>query len=429
MRQMIRIANAQAFWGDDDGAAAQLIEQQPDIDYLTLDYLAEVSMSIMARQRQRDPAAGYARDFLRVIRSVAPHWKAGRAVRIVTNAGGLDPMACARACAAVLAESGLPGKKIAAVTGDDVMPMLDHLTGPLDDVRDRLVTASAYLGADAIVEALSRGADLVITGRAADPSLVVGPCIHEFGWSAGDFGRLAGATVAGHLIECGTQVSGGICTDWLTIPDAAHIGFPIVEIAPDGACTVTKPAGTGGRVNEQTVKEQLLYELGDPGHYLSPDCTVSFLTLDVREMGGDRVRVAGATGGPPPPTYKVSATYRAGFRAAGTLTILGREAQAKARRCGQVIHQKLREAGCAPQRFLAEPIGGDDQVTLRLAVADERREVCERFSSLLVPLVTAGPQGTTGYFEGRPKVREVFGYRSLLIDRQWVAPAVEVVTS
>ena len=419
-------------------AAARLVGQDPDIDYITLDYLAEVSMSIMARQRERDPAAGYARDFLRVVESLAPHWNAGRRFKVVTNAGGLDPTACGRAVGAMLGKHGVAGKKIAIVGGDDVLSLVRgaadrsgfrHLETqqPIDTVLDRVVTANAYLGADQLVEGLRRGADIVITGRVADPSLTVAPAAAEFGWSPGDFNKLAGATVAGHLIECGTQATGGICTDWLSLADPIHIGFPIVEVGSDGSCVVTKPTGTGGVVNEQTVKEQLLYELGDPGNYLSPDCSVSFLTLNVAEQGRDRVRVSGATGRHPPPSYKVSATYRAGYRAAGALTILGGEARAKAARCGQIVEQKMREAKLAPKRFLAEPIGGDQEVTLRMAVADDRKEVCEFFSRLLVPLVTAGPQGTTGYFDGRPQVREVFGYWPCLIDRNLVKPRVEII--
>lgn len=418
MPQMIRIANAQAFWGDDGGAAARLVEQQADLDYITFDYLAEVSMSIMARQRERDPAAGYARDFVGVVASLAPHWKAGKRFRLISNAGGLDPRACAQACRETLRKHSVTGKKIGIVAGDDVMSLMSG---------ERLVTANAYLGAAPIAQALGRGADLVITGRVADPSMVVAPCAHEFGWSWQDHDPFAGATVAGHLVECGTQVTGGICTDWLNVPGPAHIGFPVIEMVPDGSCTVTKPPGTGGRVDEQTVKEQLLYELGDPGQYLSPDCTVSFLTLKVGDLGGDRVHVSGATGGPPPAQYKVSGTYRAGYRAAAALTILGHDARRKAERCGQIVHDKMVAAGHAPQKFLAEPIGSDHEVTLRLAVADARRDVCDYFSRLIVPLVTAGPQGTTGYFEGRPKVREVFGYLPSFIDRSRVTPTVEVI--
>jgi len=446
----LRVGNAQGFWGDSSLAPSQLASQAPDLDYLTLDYLAEVSMSILARQRQRDPSAGYARDFIEAVESLAPVWRGGKRLRVVTNAGGLSPANCGRACAEALRRLGCGGLKIAVVTGDDVLPMLRaavaadpdtaafrHLESGerLAAVADSLVTANAYIGAAPIAEALRAGADVVITGRVADPSLTVGPCLAHFGWEVDDYNLIAGATIAGHLIECGAQVTGGVSTDWLTLNDPAHIGYPIAEISADGSCVITKPPGTGGRVDERIVKEQLLYEIGDPANYLSPDATVSFLGLGVKPDGPDRARVLGAAGGPPPPSYKVSATYRAGYRAAGTLTVTGRDALAKARRCGEVVLQRLTDAGSKPQRFLAECLGAGDvligaapaqerdlkEIVLRVAAADSRREVVERFTRELSPLITTGPQGTTGYAEGRPAVREVFGYWPTLVERERVS--------
>jgi hypothetical protein len=415
-------------------------------------------MSILARQRERRPELGYPADFIDVVRSLAPFWREGRRFTVVTNAGGLNPAGCAAAAAEVLRAAGCKKLKIGVVSGDDVLPVLRdasvcnasekrfaHLeTGaPVGTVARSLTTANAYLGAAPLVEALAAGADLVITGRVADPSLTVAPCVHRFGWSSTDWDRLAGATVAGHLIECGTQVTGGISTDWLDLPPGRDIGYPIVEVAADGSCIVTKPAGTGGRVDERVVKEQLLYEIGDAGNYLSPDCTVSFVTLRAEDLGGDRVRVSGAAGRPPPRTYKVSATYPAGYRASGTLTIVGRDAAAKARRCGEIVLRRLNEAGAAPERSLVECLGAGDatggilrgpegpgptEVVLRISVADARREVVERFTREMVPLVTSGPQGTTGYFDGRPAVREVFAYWPTLIERELVKPEVEILT-
>lgn len=446
---VLKIGNAQAFWGDDPEAPARLVAQAPDLDVLTLDYLAEVSMSILAKQRDRDPSAGFARDFLGVVQSLAPHWRAGRKLQLVTNAGGLNPHGCAAGCVAALRNAGCRGLRVSVVTGDDVLPLLrerpadfPHLENgqPLSTVLDSLVTANAYLGAAGIVEALRAGADIVVTGRVADPSLTVAPCIAHFGWNPDDWDRIAGATVAGHLIECGTQVTGGISTHWLEL-DTRNIGFPIVEVAGDGSCVVTKPAGTGGAVDERTVKEQLLYEIGDAARYLSPDATVSFLTLQVRDEGNNRVSVRGATGGPPPPKYKVSATYRAGFRASGMLTVFGRDAVAKARRCGQVVLQRLRDAGCEPQQSRVECIGAGDVVpgvasphagdlletVLRISVFDPRREVVERFTRQIMPLISAGPQGITGYAEGRPAVHEVFGYWPTLVDRDRVDVRVQIL--
>jgi hypothetical protein len=452
----VRIGNAQAFWGDRMDAAAEILAREPGLDYLTLDYLAEVSMSILASQRERDPGAGFTREFVEVVRSLISYWSSGGCCRVITNAGGLNPQGCAEACQAVLAASGCRPLKIGIVSGDNVLELLrtaasnpSHDFRNLDtgatlhDIRDRLVTANAYLGASPIVEALANEADIVITGRVADPSLVVAPCIHHFGWGEDELDRLAGATVAGHLIECGTQVTGGISTDWLGIPDAAHIGFPIVEVSADGSCLVTKPSGTGGQVTETTVKEQLLYEIGDPNNYLSPDVTVSFLTLAVEDLGNDRVRVSGATGKPRPQTLKVSATFRDGFRAAGTLTIIGRHAKAKARRVGSLVLQRVRDAGFEPRDTIVETVSsvvsadqknaphpeGIEESVLRVAAEDESREAVERFSRELMPYITAGPQGTTGYAEGRPRVHQVFRYWPCLIHHDAVTPQVNLLSS
>jgi hypothetical protein len=452
----VRIGNAQAFWGDRTDAAAEMLAREPGLDYLTLDYLAEVSMSILAMQRERDPNAGYAREFVEVVRSLIPYWSSGGRCRVVTNAGGLNPRGCADACRTILAEADCRSLKIGIVSGDDVLelvraaantdsPDFQNLdTGAkLQDVRDRLVTANAYLGASPIVEALAAGADIVITGRVADPSLVVAPCIHHFGWNKNELNRLAGATIAGHLIECGTQVTGGISTDWLELPDAAHIGFPIVEVADDGNCIVTKPPGTGGRVTEMTVKEQLLYEIGDPDNYLSPDVTVSFLSLAVENLGNDRVRVSGAAGKPRPNTLKVSATFRDGFRAAGTLTIIGRNAKAKARRVGALVLQRVLGAGFTLRDTIVETISsvvgsdqedsphpeGIEESVLRVAVEADNREAVDRFSRELIPYITAGPQGTTGYAEGRPRVHQVFRYWPCLISQDAVAPQAKFLSS
>jgi hypothetical protein len=455
MTQPVRIGNAQAFWGDRGDAATELLAREPDLDYLTLDYLAEVSMAILAVQRERDPEAGFARDFVDVVRSLAPYWSSGGRCRLIVNAGGLNPRGCADACRAALEQAGCRSLSIGVVTGDDVLEIVRNPAGDstsqqfnnidtsasINEVRERLVTANAYLGAAPIVEALARGADIVITGRVADPSLVVAACIHHFGWTDDDLDQLAGATVAGHLIECGTQVTGGISTDWLDVPDPAHLGFPIVEVSSDGSCIVTKPLGTGGCVTELTVKEQLVYETGDPSNYLSPDVTVSFLTLLVEDLGSDRVRVSGASGTPHTPTYKVSATFRDGFRSAGMLTIVGRNAVEKARRCGELVLQRVREAGFDLRNSVVECLGSGAcaagmldssnvrETVLRVAVEADSRDAVERFSRELMPLITCGPQGTTGYAEGRPRVHPMICHWPCLISRIEVTPRVEVFSS
>jgi hypothetical protein len=451
----VRIGNAQAFWGDRTDAAAEVLGREPNLDYLTFDYLAEVSMSILAQQREANPQAGFAQDFVDVVRTLVPYWSSGGRCRLITNAGGLNPRSCAEVCLQTIAEAGCRPLRIAIVTGDDVLQVIrddcsssefcNLDTGAaLGQVRDRLVSANAYLGAAPIVQGLAAGADIVITGRAADPSLTVAACMHHFGWTETDLDRLAGATVAGHLIECGTQVTGGISTDWLHIPNPAHIGFPIVEVFEDGSCIVTKPRGTGGRVTALNVKEQLLYEIGDPENYLSPDVTVSFLSLAVEELGSDRVRVCGATGKASPDMYKVSATYRDGFRSSGTLTIIGRNSQAKARRCGELVLARVRDAGHELRDCLIECLGSGDgaagivrphsgdvnsfgETVLRVTVETDSREAAQYFSREMMTLITAGPQGTTGYAEGRPRVHPLYRYWPCLIARDQVFPQIELL--
>jgi len=452
MKNCVRIGNAQGFWGDSVDAPATLLAQQPDLDYLTLDYLAEVSLSIMAAQQQRDPALGYARDFVDVVRSLAPAWRDGSRCRVVTNAGGLNPKGCADACAVALRELGCPDRKIGIVHGDHVLdriravddPLGDQFrnlesAAPIGDVLDQLVTANAYLGARPVVDALAAGADIVITGRVADPSLVVGPAAHFFGWDWKDYSRLAGALVAGHLIECGAQLTGGISTDWLDVPDPETMGFPYVELFEDGSCIVTKPEESGGCVTLQTVKEQLYYEIGDPGNYLSPDATLSMLNITLEEIGPNRIRVTGAEGSPPTDMYKVSATYRDGYRAQGMLTIFGRNAVLKAKRCGEIVRKRLLLAGIELERYEVECLGTGAcapgmlsepdllETVLRISVSDPRKDAVERFTRELAPLVTSGPQGVTGFSGGRPQVSPVFGYWPCLIPKVEVSPEIQIV--
>jgi hypothetical protein len=452
LSKVITIGNAQGFWGDSPSAPARLVSQVPTLDYLTLDYLAEVSLSIMALQRSRDERAGYARDFIGVVKSLAPHWQAGGRTKVVCNAGGLAPRACAEAVRAALAGAGLPHLKVALVTGDDVLealkadadnPVHRHWeTGQgLAEVAQRLDTANAYIGARVVADALALGADIVVTGRVADPSLTLGICLHEFGWPDDDYDKLAAGTVAGHVLECGAQACGGISTAWLDLPDPAHIGFPIVEMSADGSFVVTKPSGTGGVVNRATVTEQLLYEIGDPQHYISPDCKVDFTALQLEEIAPDRVRVYNTRGAAPTPYYKVSATYRDGYWAQGMLTIVGRDAVAKAKRCGEIILARMAEAGLAPARSNVECLGANAaaagvlpapegllETVLRVSVADARKETVERFAQEIFPLVTAGPQGSTGYAGGRPSPTPVFAYWPCLIAKDRVQPVAEMLS-
>lgn len=451
MPRPLKIANASGFWGDQPDAAARLLAAHPDIDFLTLDYLAEVSLSIMAIARAKDPAAGYARDFIEVVRSLTGFWKKGGRTRIVTNAGGLDPQACGQAVRDELAKAGLTDRKVAVVCGDDVLAWVrSHVDAcanlesgaALEPLAPRLVTANAYVGADGIVAALQAGADIVVTGRVADPSLTVGPARAHFGWAADAYDQIAGATIAGHLIECGTQACGGFSTDWLDLAGNHDIGYPVAEIAADGSCVMTKPVGTGGAVTIQSIKEQLLYEIGDPGNYLSPDATVSLLGLQLTQVAADRVQLTGAAGRPPPPSYKVSATYRHGYKAHGTLTVYGDQAVAKARRAGEGVLRRLSESGCQYRETLVECLGtgasvgglgrrvaeGDlIETVLRVSVAADTEEPVRRFTRAVAPLVTSGPQGVTGYATGRPKVLPVFGYWPCLVPRTAVNPKWELL--
>lgn len=450
---MLRIGNAQAFWGDSPSAPARLVQQQPDLDYLTLDYLAEVSLSIMAIQREKDPQLGYARDFLDVIRTLIPFWAKGFPFKLVTNAGGLNPIGCAQACQKILHEAKC-SRTIGVVSGDDVLPLLKKdpslpsfrnldNKSPLTEISNKIVTANAYLGAQPIVDALRSSADIVITGRVADPSLTVGPCAYHYNWSSEDYDRLAGATIAGHVIECGTQVTGGMSTQWLNVPDPFNMGYPVVEMEDDGSFIVTKPLHTGGIVSIETVKEQLLYEIGDPAAYLSPDVTVSFLNLQLRETGRDRIKIEGAKGRASPNTYKVSATYRDGYKAEGTLAIFGPDAYKKAQLCGEMILHRVSQSGFDIEQSHIECFGSGAIVPqvldhskypeslecfLRISVADKRQEALECFSREIAGLVTSGPQGVTGYTSGRPHVRPVFGYWPCLIERSLIKPKVEVIS-
>lgn len=452
MKDILKIANAQAFWGDRYDAAATLMMQQPDLDYISLDYLSEVSLSIMAVQKEKDPHAGYAKDFIDVVISLVPFWKKGSKVKIVTNAGGLDPKRCGEACQVALEAAGCPQIKIGIVSGDDVLVRMknnptqksfNHLESGISIASkvDVLATANAYMGAKPIEEAILQGADIVITGRVADPSLVVGPCVAHFKWKWTDYDRLAQATLAGHLIECGTQVTGGIATDWLTMPDVANVGFPFVEMSAEGVFTLTKPKKSGGRVNLKTVKEQLLYEIGDPSQYLSPDVTLSFLDIKLKDDGDDRVVVSGAKGKLPPTTLKVSATYRDGYKAEGMLAIFGNEAAKKAKQCGEIILLRVQQAGFPLERTSIECLGAGAELVpgigqlacdtkecvLRVCVADQHYEAVECFTKQIAPMVTSGPQGTTGYTSGRPHIRPVFGYWPCLISASDVESKVEIL--
>ncbi len=450
-RSVLRVGNGCGFWGDNLDAPVQLVERG-QLDVLTLEYLAELTLSILAIQKQRDPQAGYASDFLGVLERLTPHLVAQPNLTIVTNAGGMNPVGCATKARAILDRAGLSQRRIGVVDGDDLLPRLDELlsTGhtlnhldngePLTTIRQRVVGANAYLGSAGIVSALEQGASVVITGRVADASLTLAPAMHAFGWRADDWDRLAGGIVAGHLIECGAQATGGLWCNVGPEYDLGHVGYPIAEIAADGSCTITKPAGTGGAVNLETISEQLLYEVGDPAAYLTPDVVADFTSVRLDEVGPDRVRITRPHGLPATDSFKVSIGYRDGWAASGTLVLAGPDAAAKARWAGRILLERLQSAGATPAAALVEAIGGGDLVpgvlpiagglpeaVLRVAVRDPSKAVVERFSKEFAPLVTSGPPGVTGYTTGRPPVREVFAYWPALVSKTVVSPRVTIL--
>jgi hypothetical protein len=453
MKEKIRIAAGQGFWGDLPDAPVRQVEGGP-IDYLMLDYLAEVTMSIMQKQKARDPSAGYARDFVPLMKQILPAC-VQRDIRVTANAGGVNVAGCAAAVGDVARELGLAGQlKIGIVTGDDILDRIDDLfargielrnmdTGePLSTVRDRVQSANAYLGAAPIVEALDRDARVVITGRATDTGLTLAPLIHEFGWAADDWDRLAAGTIAGHIIECGAQCSGGNCQfEWQSIPDLTNIGFPIAEASADGSFVITKHDGSGGRINQPSIKEQLLYEMGDPHEYITPDCVADFATIQLADEGSDRVRVFGIKGRPATDSLKVSISYSAGYKAVGTLVYAWPDAYQKARTADQILRGRLEHLGLKFDQMLTEfvgasathgPLAGEPsadlaEVQLRVGVRGQDRSAIERFSREIAPLILTGPPAVTGFAGGRPKVEEMVAYWPALIPKTEIQARVEVI--
>ncbi len=451
----VRVAAGQGFWGDWLEAPYRQVTGGP-IDYLMMDYLAEVTMSILQKQKARDPALGYAKDFVPALERILPQL-VERGIKVTANAGGVNPRACAQAVADAARRRGLSGKvRLGIVTGDDLLERLDQLladgqelrnldTGrPLGDVRSRVLAANAYLGAAPVAEALRRGADIVVTGRVTDTGLTLAPLIHAFGWRADDWDALAAGTVAGHLIECGAQASGGNCAvDWDRIPDLANVGYPIVEAHPDGTFEVTKHPRTGGRISVPGVTEQLVYEMGDPTQYITPDCVADFTTIRLAQAGRDRVRVSGVRGRPATDKLKVSIAYFYGYKAVGTLVYAWPEAYRKAQAADQVLRQRLRGLGLEFEAIHTEFVGVDathgplargaanvadiPEVQLRIGVRAADVAPVERFTREIAPLILNGPPSVTGFAGGRPKPEEIVAYWPALIDKRVVQPCVEVL--
>jgi len=444
----VRIGCGAAFWGDSADGARQLIERG-ELDFLVMDYLAEITMSILARMKATDPAAGYASDFVDAVMAPLLGDIARRGIRVVSNAGGINPLACKQALEAAAAAAGVT-LRVAAVTGDDLAAVSAQLRA--DGARElttgtplpeRLASINAYLGATPIAAALGAGADVVICGRCVDSALVLGPLLHAFGWREDDYDRLAAGSLAGHLLECGTQVTGGLYTDWRQVPGWDDMGFPIAVCAEDGSFELTKPAGSGGLVTPASVAEQLVYEVGDPARYRLPDVCCDFSAVRLRASGPDRVHVSGARGLPPGPDYKVSATWADGYRATATMMVGGREAAAKAARVAAAILARCRRlfAGAGHGDFRetsVEVLGAEStygphgragaarEVVLKLAVAHADKRALGIFAREIYPAATAMAPGLTGFAGGRPAVQPIIRLHSCLVPKSCAEVAVHI---
>jgi hypothetical protein len=478
MKTTVRVAGGQGFWGDLLTAPIDQVRKGP-IDYLMLDYLAEVTMSILQKQRARDPQAGYARDFVALMHEILPDC-VEKNITVLSNAGGVNVTGCAAAIRDVAGELNLTGKvKIGVVTGDDILDRLDGFIAegveinsmddgtPLAAIRDKVQSANVYLGAAPLVDALGKGANVVVGGRLTDTGLTLAPLMHEFGWRFDDWDRISAGTIAGHIIECGAQSSGGNCQyDWQTIPDMANVGFPIVEASPDGTFIVTKHEGTGGRVNIQSVKEQLLYEMGDPHSYITPDVVADFASINLEPAGDNRVRVHGITGHPKTDFYKVSIAYTGGWKAVGTLVYSWPDAFEKAQAADKILRERLNNLGLNFDTILTEYVGVNathghlaeasfiktesdsdgasshsslithhsslsdiPEVQFRIGVRGQNKSDVERFTKEIAPLILTGPPAVTGFAGGRPKVEEIMAYFPALIPKHLIETKVDIVAA
>ncbi|MDZ4787212.1 MAG: acyclic terpene utilization AtuA family protein [bacterium] len=447
----IRIAAGQGFWGDWLEAPKNQVRQGP-IDYLIMDYLAELTMSIMMKQKRKNPLLGYASDFVDLMSEILPDI-AKKNIKVLSNAGGVNPVACAKAVREIANKLGIGDKiKIAAVYGDDISGRINELlekghllknmeTGePITALKDQIQSANVYLGADGMVEALKNGANIIIAGRVTDTGLTLAPMIHEFGWSMTDWDKMATGTIAGHTIECGAQCSGGNCSyQWESIPDMANVGFPIIEAHEDGTFFVTKHEGTGGRIDIRTVKEQLVYEMGDPKSYITPDCIADFSSIQIADAGPNRVKIWGIKGQPKTEFYKVSISYVDGWKAVGTLVYTWPDAVKKAKVAGEILRARFEKLGLKFDDILTELVGVNSchgaltdsedpnipEVTFRIGVRGHDQKSVERFTREIAPLILTGPPSVTGFAGGRPNVQEILAYWPALIKKETVQSVVD----
>lgn len=450
MKEKIRIASGQGFWGDLLTAPFDQVTKGP-IDYLVMDYLAEVTMSIMQKQKRKDPKRGYATDLVSLLEQILPHI-VEKGIRVITNGGGVNPAACRDAIFQAAKRLGIGPLRVGVVLGDDILDRLDefplrgiHLgnmeTGEkLHTIVDRVLSANVYFGAWPIVEALQQGAQIVVTGRTTDTGLTLAPMMYEFDWRRDDWDKLAAGTVAGHILECGGQASGGnYSADWKSVPDLAHIGFPIAEAYPDGGVVITKHEGTGGLVSVQTVKEQLLYEIGDPRQYITPDCVADFTSISLEQIGDNRVKLFNVKGLPATDSLKVSMSFLDGYTSIGTLTYAWPEPLEKAKFADGILRARLDNLGLKFDEIRTEFVGYDschghlsetqndmNEVVLRIGVRGHDYESVERFGKEIAPLILTGPPSVTGFAGGRPKPSEVVAYWPALIPKSAVTPIVQV---
>ena len=452
MKEKIRIASGQGFWGDLPNAPIEQVKNGP-IDYLVMDYLAEVTMSIMQKQKMRNENYGYARDFVEVIEAVLPDI-AEKGIKVISNAGGVNPEACKDALLQVIEDQGYDDIKVAVVDGDDILSNIDQLisdghllknmeTGEaITTVKDRLLSANVYFGCKPVVEALEKEADIVITGRVTDTGLTLAPMAYEFGWDFDDYDKMSAGTIAGHIIECGAQVSGGNFTDWESVEGFVNIGFPIIEAMPNGEFFVTKHEGTGGLISEMTVKEQLMYEIGDPSEYITPDVIADFSSVNLEQDGKDRVRVFGITGRQETDTYKISASYNDGYKISSTLVYSWPDALKKAQKAGEILKGRADNIGLTFEEYRVEyvgvngnneePITDEDykeehnEVQLRVSASGQSKDDLNRFGREMAPLILTGPSGVTGFAGGRPKASDIVAYWPALLDKEAVEPRIRI---
>ena len=450
VKESIRIASGQGFWGDLPIAPINQAKRG-HIDYLVMDYLAEVTMSIMQKQRMRNPEWGYARDFVGVVEQIMPEIK-NKGIKVISNAGGVNPTACKDEILKVAKSKGYTDLKVAVVDGDDILSQIDDLvqeghglnnmeTGAsVEEVKDNLLSANVYFGCRPIVEALELGADVIITGRVTDTGLTLAPMIYEFGWDYEDYDKMSVGTIAGHILECGAQSSGGNFTDWEKVEDFVDIGFPIVEAHPNGEFFVTKHEGTGGLVNSMTVKEQLLYEIGDPKDYITPDVIADFTSIHVEDIAENRVKVYGIKGLPVTDSYKVSASYNDGFKLSATLVYSWPDALKKAVKGAEILQNRAVALNLKIDEFHKEFIGYNgtfeqpvsfenmdddlDEIQMRISVTGHDKNDLNRFGMEIAPLILTGPSGVTGFAGGRPKASEVVAYWPALLKKTAVKPRV-----